>query len=82
MEIGKHVGSGVGGAGLLGIFLKWAWGREQSEVSTRLAVIEQQLSQIVSSLAKTEAHGERLALLEGAVKTAHERIDALTRRRK
>lgn len=82
VELGKHLGTGVGGAGTVGLLMKWLWGKEQGAVATKLAVIEQQLSQISASLAKTESHGERLALLEGAVKTAHERIDALTKRRR
>lgn len=75
LEIGKHVGSGVGGAGLVGFAMRYLWGREQTETATRLALIEEKLTRLLETQEKHNGFGERLALVEQAVKAAHERLD-------
>lgn len=72
--------TGLGSAGAVGLMVRWLFGRQQAEVSTRLAVIEQQLTQLVAAAQKHDGLGERVALLEASMKAAHERLDGRKRR--
>ena len=77
VALATHAGTGVAGAGVVGAFLKWVAGKEAQEVSTRLALMEQKLEQILASQTRHESFGERLALAEAKAIRAHERIDEL-----
>lgn len=72
--------TGLGSAGAVGLMVRWLFGKQQAEVGTRLAVIEQQLAQLVASAQKHDGLGERVALLEASMKAAHERLDGRKRR--
>lgn len=77
MELGKHVGSGVGGAGLVGFAMRFLWGKEQTETATRLALIEEKLTRLLEAQTKHDGYGERLALVEQSLKAVHERLDGV-----
>ena len=74
-NIATHGGTAILGAGGVGAFMRWLSGKEAQEVSTQLALMAQKIDQLVMAAAKTEGLGERVALLEAAVKAAHERLD-------
>lgn len=71
-----HVAAGGGGAGLVAWLSRLFQAKEAQEVSTRLALIEQALTNIASDLKKHEGLGERLALAEQALKALHSRMDS------
>lgn len=77
VTLATHGGVGLASAGGVGAFLKWVAGKEAQEVSTRLALMEQKLEQILMSQQRHESFGERLALAEAKALRAHERIDEL-----
>ncbi len=85
-EVAKIGGPAVLGAGGVGAFLRWIAGKEAQEVSTRLALMEQKLDQLVTSSLKHESNGERVAVLEQGFETLRDRMDAFVatppRRRK
>lgn len=78
-----------GGAAAL---VRWLAGRERDRekaeernereaVRTQLALVQQKLDHVASALEKHAALGERVALLEAAVKALHERVDGKRGRR-
>jgi len=75
LDVVTTAGTAIGSSGIVAGFMRWIAGREAAEVATRLAVIEEQLKQLTSTLAKHGEMGERVALLEQAVKAVHERLD-------
>ncbi len=79
LSLASHGGTALVGAGGVGAFMRWVSGKEAEAVSTRLALMEQKLDQLVTSAGKHETTGERVALVE-------QRLDALVatppRRRK
>ncbi len=76
-SLATHSVAAVGGAGGIGALMRWLAGREAQEMTTRLALIEQKLDQLVDVGRKHEAYGERLALVEAKALRAHERADEL-----
>lgn len=81
LDIATTGGAAISSAGLVGLLMRALLGKQQTEVATRLAVIEQQLAQLVSAAAKTEGLGERVALLEASTKALHHRMDGKQGRR-
>lgn len=75
--VGTHVVTGLGGAGAVGALLRWFQGREASRMETTLAVLVSKVDQIADNQKKHDNFGERLALVEQAVKAAHDRVDSL-----
>ena len=75
-------GAAISSAGLVGLLMRALLGRQQTEVATRLAVIEQQLAHLVAAAAKTEGLGERVALLEASNAAIYERLDRNEKRRR
>lgn len=57
-------GTGIGSAGMMGMFFKFLMGKQSSEVTTKLAVIEEQLKQLVAAVAKHDDLSDRLTKLE------------------
>lgn len=74
-------GSALGGAGLIGAFMRWAKSKEAEAVTTDLALIKQQLAQLVESSRKHEGMAERVALLEQSVRALHDRLDGVRKKR-
>lgn len=88
INIGTHTGVGALAAALTTAVSRFFTGREAAEaakasqeVSTRLAVIEEQLKTLTSGLGKHAELGERVALLEQSTKALHERLDGKRGRR-
>lgn len=75
IEIGKHVGTGVGGAGVVGVLMKWLWGREQTETAVRLKVIEEKLEALLKAQSKADELSERVAVLESKLDAINKRLD-------
>ncbi len=69
--------TGILGASGVGALMRWLQGKEAASVSTKLALMEQKLDQLVASSTLRAKDGERIALLEQAVRNINDRIDAL-----
>ena len=82
LGLATHGATGIGSGGVAVFLMRALLGRETTEVSTRLAVIEQQLAQLVASAAKHDGLGERVALLEASLRAYHERMDGLEKPRR
>lgn len=90
------VGHGVGAvsSGGLGAWLMHLLrSRQESEerrerakrdetISVTLAELVKDVREIRQDLSKYERYGERIAVMEQSIKSMHERIDSLTKRRK
>ncbi len=76
-ELVKVGGPAIVGSTGVAAFMRWVQGKDAQNVATQLALMRQQLDQLVASAAKHETAGERIALLEQDVKALHERVDAL-----
>ncbi len=72
-----HVGTGLGGAGAVGMLMKWLQGKEAARMETTLAVLMEKVDQLVKSHEKNEGLAERIALAEQSIKAAHERLDGV-----
>jgi hypothetical protein len=57
-------GTGLGSATAVGLLFKFLLGKQSIEVTTKLAVIEEQLKQLVAAVAKHDDLSERLTKLE------------------
>lgn len=69
------VGGPVGAAATVAAVMRWLAGKDAAEVSTRLALMEQKLDQLVAGSEKADSMREDVALLKQTVKALHDRVD-------
>jgi len=75
MSLGTHGGVGALAAAITTAVSRIFAGKEAQAVTTKLAVIEEQLKNLTAAIEKHGELGERVALLEQSVKALHERFD-------
>lgn len=82
VALATHGVTALVGGGSVGAFMRWVSGREAEAVSTRLALMEQKLDQLVAGATKADSMREDLALLKQTVQALHERVDRLDGRKR